>query len=109
MLTASPGRSRVSTLILPKLGLSVNLGALAYGTPRRDLIGGRDNGERLPAIAVYASPGIGITRGAHTLTFSVPMRAYMDFRPSYVDETAGAPGGGGLARRLVLTSYSVRF
>ena len=99
----------VSTLISPKLGLSVNLGALAYGTPRRDLIGGRDNGERLPAIAAYASPGIVIRRGAHTLTLSVPVRAYMDFRPSFVDETAGAPGGGGLARRLILTSYSIRF
>lgn len=99
----------VSTLISSKLGLSVNLGAIVYGTPRRDLIGGRESGERLPAIAAYASPGIGITRGSHTLTFSVPVRAYMDFRPSYIDETAGAPGGGGLARRLILTSYSVRY
>jgi hypothetical protein len=97
------------TLISPKLGLSANLGGLVYGTPCRELIGGRDNGERLPAIAAYASPGIGITLGAHTLTFSVPVRAYMDFRPSYVDETAGAPGGGGLARRLIFTSYSIRF
>jgi hypothetical protein len=99
----------VSTLVSPALGLSVNLGVLAYGTPRADLIGGRDKGERLPAIAAYASPGIGISRGVHTLTLSVAVRAYMDFRPSYVDETAGAPGGGGLARRLLLTSYAIRF
>jgi hypothetical protein len=99
----------VSTLLSSALGLSLNLGALAYGTPRRDVFGGRDDGERLPAISGYVSPGIGITRGAHTITVSVPVRAYMNFRPSFVDDAAGAPGGGGLARRLVLSSYSVRF
>ena len=99
----------VSTLVSTELGLSVNLGALAYGTPRRDLIGGRDDGERLPMTVVYAAPGVGITRGAHTLTLSVPLRAYMNFRPSYVDDAAGARGGGGLARRLILSSYTMRF
>ena len=98
-----------STLVSSALGLSVNLGALAYGTPMQDLIGGRDGGQRLPATVGYLSPGVGITRGAHTLTFSVPMRAYMDFRPSYLDKTAGRAGGGGLARRLILSSYTVRF
>lgn len=99
----------VSTLVSPAMGLSVNLGAVAYGTPRRDVIGGRDDGQRLPMTVVYASPGIGITRGAHTFTFSLPMRTYMNFRPSYVDEAAGVRGGGGLARHLILSSYSVRF
>jgi hypothetical protein len=99
----------VSTLVSPALGLSVNLGALAYGTPRRDVIGGRDNGNRLPATVAYVSPGIGITRGAHTITFSVPVRAYMNFLPSYVDAAAGKSGGGGLARRLIIASYAVRF
>ena len=98
----------VSTLVAPALGLSVNLGALAYGTPRRDVIGGRDNGQRLPMAVVYASPGIGVTRGAHTFTFSIPVRAYMNFRPSYVDDATGAHGGGGLARRLILSSYTMR-
>ena len=99
----------VSTLVSTSLGLSLNLGALAYGTPRRDLIGGRDNGQRLPMTVIYASPGVGITRGAHTITFSVPMRAYMNFRPSYVDDGLGLRGGGGLARRLILSSYTIRF
>jgi hypothetical protein len=99
----------VSTIVSPAMGLSVNLGALAYGTPRRDLIGGRDDGNRLPATVAYISPGIGITHGAHTITFSMPIRAYMDFRPSYVDEATGKPGGGGLARRLILASYAVRY
>jgi hypothetical protein len=99
----------VSTLISSALGLSANLGVLAYGTPRRDVFGGRDDGERFPAISGYVSPGLGVTRGANTLTFSVPVRAYMNFRPSLVDAAAGSPGGGGLARRLILVSYSVRF
>jgi hypothetical protein len=99
----------ISTLVSSALGLSGNLGVLAYGTPRRDVFGGRENGERLPAISGYVSPGIGITRGAHTLTVSVPIRAYMNFRQSLVDADVGVPGGGGLARRIILTSYAVRF
>jgi hypothetical protein len=99
----------LSTLVSPALGLSLNLGAQAYGTPRRDVFGGRDDGQRLPMTVMYVSPGIGITRGAHTITFSVPVRAYMNFRPSYVDDATGAHGGGGLARRLIVSSYSVRF
>jgi hypothetical protein len=99
----------VSTLVSPALGLSVNLGALAYGTPRRDVIGGSDNGQRLPATVGFVSPGVGITRGAHTITLSVPVRAYMNFLPSYNDMAAGRPGGGGLARYMILSSYTVRF
>jgi len=99
----------VSTLVSTPLGLSVNLGALAYGTPRRDVIGGRDDGQRLPMTVVYASPGVGITRGAQTITVSMPVRAYMNFRPSYVDDATSFHGGGGLARRLILSSYTVRF
>jgi len=98
----------LSMFLSSTLGLSANVGVLVYGTPRRDVFGGHDNGERLPAISGYVSPGIGITRGAHTLTFSLPVRAYMNFRPSLVDAAAGQPGGGGLARRLILLSYSVR-
>lgn len=99
----------VSTLVSPAMGLSLSLGALAYGTPRRDVFGGRDNGHRLPATVGYVAPGLGITRGANTFTISVPMRVYMNFLPSYVDAAAGRSGGGGLARHLILTSYTVRF
>jgi hypothetical protein len=99
----------LSTLVSTPLGLTLNLGALAYGTPRRDVIGGRDDGQRLPMMVVYTSPGIGITRGAHVFTFSVPLRTYMNFRPSYVDDATGFHGGGGLARRLFLSSFTTRF
>jgi hypothetical protein len=33
----------------------------------------------------------------------------MNFRPSYVDDATAFHGGGGLARRLILSSYTVRF
>jgi hypothetical protein len=82
---------------------------MAYGTPRRDVFGGADHGERLPAISGYLSPGVGITRGIQTFTVSVPLRGYMNFRPSFVDDAAGISGGGGLARRFALVSYAVRF
>ena len=99
----------VSTIVSSALGLSMNIGGLAYGTPRRDIIGGRDDAHRLPATVAYISPGIGITRGANSITLSLPVRAYMNFRPSYIDEAAGKLGGGGLARHLILASYTVRF
>lgn len=103
------GNVGLSMLVSSALGLSANLGAMAYGTPRRDVFGGADNGERLPAISGYVSPGVGITRGINTFALSVPLRAYMNFRPSFVDNAAGIPGGGGLARRFALVSYTVRF
>jgi len=99
----------VSTLVSPALGLSWNVGALAYGTPRRDVIGGRDDGNRLPATVGYISPCVGVERGAQTITVSVPVRVYMNFLPSYADEAVGKPGGGGLARHLLLMSYALRF
>lgn len=98
-----------SLLLSPKRGFSVSLGALFYGTPRQDLFGGRDEGFRLPAIVGYLSPGVSIARGRHALTASMPVRAYMDFQPSYLDVAAGKPGGGGLSRSMLLSSYSVRF
>lgn len=99
----------VSILVAAETGVSLTLGTLLYGTPRQDLIGGPDDGARLPATVGYFSPGLGVTRGRHALTFSVPLRVYMDFQPSYAEEAAGRPGGGGLSRSIILTSYAVRF
>ena len=99
----------MSVLLSAHRGLSSSLGMLFYGTPKRDLIGGRDEGHRLPATVGYLAPGVGLTRGAHTVTFSVPLRAYMNFQPSYLDDAASRPGGGGLAKHLIMSSYSVRF
>lgn len=39
---------------------------------------------------------------------SVPLRAYMDFQPSFAEESAGRSGGG-LSRSIILTTYAVRF
>jgi hypothetical protein len=98
-----------STLISPEHGVSLNIGSLFNGTPRQDLIGGKDDLHRLPAIAGYLAPGASMTRGANTFSLSIPVPYYMDFQPSYADEAAGRPGGGGLARYMVMSSYSVRF
>ena len=103
------GSAGTSLHLSSRFGLSATMGMLFYGTPRQDLVGGRDPGARLPAIVGYLSPGLSVTRGGHALTFSVPIRAYKDFQTSYLDEAANRPGGGGLSRRLILSSYSVRF
>jgi hypothetical protein len=99
------GNVRVSS----GLGLSLTFAGMFYGTPRQDLIGGRDAGARLPATVGYLSSGIGAVRARHAVTVSVPIRIYMDFQTSYLDDAGGRPGGGGLSRRMILASYSVRF
>jgi hypothetical protein len=103
-------RAGVAWTVLPERGLSVSLGGRLDGTTRRDLIGGRDEGFRRPAIVGYLDPGIALTRGSQTISLNVPVRVYKRFRPSYLDPAVtGKPGGGGLAQSLIFASFTHRF
>lgn len=93
----------------PEQGVSASLGFRFDGTPRRDLIGGKDLFDRLPATAGFVEPGVTFTRGRHTISLSIPLRTYMNFRPSYLDASLSDPGGGGLSHYLVFFDYSARF
>ena len=85
-----------------------SLGGRIDGIPSRDLVGGSD-GARRPAIIGYIEPGLTLSRGANTLSLSVPVRTYVDFRASSLDRSLGRKGGGDLARKLVFASYLHRF
>ena len=102
-------KAGAAVALWPEHGLSASLGVRFDGTPQRDLIGGSDSGNRLPARVGYADPGVTFNVGATTLSLSVPIRIYYDFPPSNVDLAAGAPGGGGLSKYQVIASYAVRF
>jgi len=96
--------------IWPERGVTISLGGRVDGTTRKDLIGGRDDGFRRPGIVGYVDPGISATWRGRSFALDVPVRAYKRFRPSYLDPSVtGRPGGGGLARYLVLVSLSQRF
>lgn len=99
----------VGMMVWPEQGFNVNLDARFGGTTRRDLIGGKDDGFRLPATTGYVAPALELIRGAHTISLSIPVLVYKNFQPSYVDVQAGKLGGGGLAKHVVLVGYSLRF
>lgn len=86
-----------------------SLGGRLDGTARSDLVDHNESGFRRPAVVGYVEPGLTITRGAHALALSVPIRAWMNFRPAYVDIAKGRRGGGDLANHLLLASYTVTF
>lgn len=102
-------RAGVAMAVWPTQGVSASVGARFDGTPRRDLIGGKDMNFRIPATVGYLDPGVAIIRGRHTVTLNVPVRVYFWFRPSYLDQQTGRRGGGGLPRYMLLPTYTFRF
>ena len=98
-----------------RTGVSYNFSDFAFsvagrmdGIPRRDLIG-KSDGFRRPAIIGYIEPAVSATRGRETVSFSVPVRAYANFRPSAIDRQLGSTGGGDLAKTLFFANYQHRF
>jgi hypothetical protein len=102
-------RAVAAVAIWPERGLSATLGVRFDGTPQSDLIGGADDGNRLPATVGYADPGVTFNVGGTTLSLSVPVRVYYNFPPSKADVAAGRVGGGGLSHYQVIASYAYRF
>jgi hypothetical protein len=86
--------------------LSLNLGLRQDATTRKDLIGGKDLAFRAPAIVGYFDNGVSLVRGRHTVSISAPVRMYQSYRRSYADIALGRPGGGDLARNLLIVDFS---
>jgi len=103
------GRAGVAYAVWPERGLSTSLGLRFDGTPVGDVFGGKDNSQRFPAIGGFAEPGLSLNIGRHNLQMTVPVRIYQDYVRSAIDVATGAPGGGGMTRYMLVTSYSVRF
>lgn len=101
-------RGGLSYVLSPAKGVAISLGGRIDGIPLRDLVGGSD-GFRRPAIIGYIEPGVGFTRGRETVSVSVPVRAYANFRPSLIDRELGNSGGGDLARKVLFANYQHRF
>ena len=92
----------------PARGLSASMGIRIDAIPIRDLAGGND-GFRRPGYSLYLDPGVSFVHGRSTFTMNIPVRVYQDFKRSIVDVQKNSPGGGDLARYLILAVYSVRF
>jgi hypothetical protein len=103
------GRAGVAYALWPARGLSLSAGVRFDGTPVTDVIGGKDNSQRFPAIGGFAEPGLSLNLGRHNLQMTVPLRIYQNYRRSNVDVATGAAGGGGMTRFMLVTSYSVRY
>jgi hypothetical protein len=97
-------RPGVAYALQPRRGLSVSLGTRLDGIPKRDVVGGSD-GFRRPGYSFYVDPGLAIARRHGIFTVNVPLRVHQNFERSLVDIEKGSPGGGDLARYLVLLGY----
>lgn len=89
-------------------GVGFNLGVRIDGIPTRDPVGGSD-GFRRPGYSFYFDPGITYSHGRHYFTINTPVMAYEDFKRSPLDVQLNRPGGGDLARYLIIAQYSIRF
>src|SRR5271165_3843478 len=101
-------RTGIAFAIRPKQGLSFSIGPRIDGIPIHDLIGG-SSGFRRPGYSIFIDPGVGLTLGRSTFTLNIPVRVYQDFKRSETDIQHNTPGGGDLARVLVIGEYSFRF
>ena len=99
-------RAGAAYLLSRERGLSASVGARIDGIPRRDLIGGGDNGFRRPGYTLYLDPGVSYAVGKGTVTVSVPVKLTQDFKPDLVTTH---PKGGDLAEYLVFVGYTYRF
>jgi hypothetical protein len=89
-------------------GLSANLGIRIDGIPLSDLVGG-SNGFRRPGYSLYLDPGVSYVLGHSVFTFNIPVKVHQDFMRSPIDVQLNRPGGGDLAKYLIIAQYSIRF
>jgi hypothetical protein len=101
-------RTGIAQTISRKRGFSFSIGPRIDGMPVHDLIGG-SSGFRRPGYSLFVDPGVGLTLGRSTFAINVPVRVYQNYERSIADIQHNTPGGGDLARFLVIAEYSFRF
>lgn len=89
--------------------LSASIGWREDATTKRDLFGGKDMLYRAPGIVGYVDDGLSLVRGRYVVSASVPVRLYLNYRRSDADVVLNRPGGGDMARYLVLLDFSRRY
>ncbi len=95
-------------IMIPKHGLSLDLGVRNEGVPARDAIGG-DEGFRRPGYAVYLEAGLSMSLGQSRFSLSVPYAVRRNRTLSVNDMRTGRHGDAAFADYLVLGNYSYRF
>ena len=101
-------RGGMSHALSPRRGVSVSFGIRTDGIPVHDAVGGSD-GFRRPGYTLYLDPGLVISRRSGTWSLNIPIRAHENFKRSVADLQYANPGGGDLARYLILVGYTRRF
>jgi hypothetical protein len=86
-------------------GFTASLAWRVEGLRRYDLFGD-SHGWRRPGTAMFVEPGINYSRGAHSLSFNVPLTYYRNRHPN---PYTGNEGDATFPKHIFLTSYSLRF
>jgi hypothetical protein len=86
-------------------GFSASLAWRMEGLKRYDLFGD-SHGWRRPGTSMFIEPGVNYSKGAHSLSFNLPIGYYYNRHPN---PYTGNPGDATFPRHIFLTSYSVRF
>lgn len=90
-------------------GFGFSLGGRVEGVPVEDLIGDSD-GFRRPGYAVSVEPGLGYSRGPHSVSLSVPVALYRNRTRSVPDRAVpGRHGDAAFADYLVMLGYWRRY
>jgi hypothetical protein len=89
-------------------GWSAGLGARLEGIPVHDLFGSSD-GFRRPGYILSAEPSANWTRGANSLSFSIPIAIQRNRQASVPDIRNGTHGDASFPDYIVLVGYSRRF
>jgi hypothetical protein len=89
-------------------GWSAALGARLEGIPVHDLVGGSD-GFRRPGYMLSVEPSVSWTRGASSVSLSVPVAVERNRQASVPDIRRGAHGDAAFPDYLVIAGYSRRF
>ncbi len=89
-------------------GLSLSLGGRLEGVPVHDLVGSSD-GFRRPGYAVSVEPGMSYSKGAHSVSLTVPYALYRNRTRSVPDRLDGGHGDAAFADYIIMLGYWRRY